>query len=144
MLEAKSPEHLRIIRKEEYPILYKFPLQVTSLLIIRNTSLVVLICWVLGFFHAIPYFWTWTCFISFDTAKWMWKFSDATCHYSISINISFFITSTLVLLIIVFDCITLISLKVKHKERKSRGPDGTYPNFDQRKRKRWKFALLNK
>ncbi|KAJ1364964.1 hypothetical protein KIN20_025163 [Parelaphostrongylus tenuis] len=34
-----------------------FPLRASNALTVRNTSVVVLICWILGFVHAVPYFW---------------------------------------------------------------------------------------
>ncbi|KAJ1363534.1 hypothetical protein KIN20_023421 [Parelaphostrongylus tenuis] len=51
-------------------IVITFPLRVTNLLTVKNTSLIALICCIMGFFHATPLFWTKSCYAFFDTMKW--------------------------------------------------------------------------
>ncbi|KAJ1346153.1 hypothetical protein KIN20_000862 [Parelaphostrongylus tenuis] len=56
-----------------------FPLQVSSLLTLKKTSFIVLICWILGFSHVAPRLWTGSCFTLFDTTKWAWIRSAGKC-----------------------------------------------------------------
>ncbi|KAJ1364504.1 hypothetical protein KIN20_024625 [Parelaphostrongylus tenuis] len=110
-----------------------FPLKVAGLLTVKNTSFVVLVCWMLSFSHVIQYFFT-TCFIFFNTVNWTWSASDE-CRDFISAFVDFYIPVPVVILIIVLDCITLIRLKVEDNEKKSQSPEGIRSNVAERKKR---------
>ncbi|KAJ1345996.1 hypothetical protein KIN20_000653 [Parelaphostrongylus tenuis] len=91
------------------------PLRASFVLTVKNSSLAVLFCWILGFFHIIPYFWTENCFVFFNTVKWASTFSVNSCGYIISVYTDFYIFLAVFIAIILLDGTTLICLRSRRR-----------------------------
>ncbi|KAJ1370572.1 hypothetical protein KIN20_032322 [Parelaphostrongylus tenuis] len=79
-------------------IAYHDSLRASNVLAVRNTSFVVLLCWILGFAHAVPYFQSIT---------------------------AFYAKMTVLVLVLLLDCTTLMCLRVEYTGARSHNAGGS-------------------
>ncbi|KAK6748938.1 hypothetical protein RB195_001511 [Necator americanus] len=111
------------------------PYYAAELLTLRNTFLVVVVVWWLGFCHVIPYFWTNTCYISYDTVQWIWIFADSECGRIISTYTDNYTSLAVLVTIFLLDCITLIKLRLTNNIMNHQGSGSTVSLAAHKKRR---------
>ncbi|KAJ1369346.1 hypothetical protein KIN20_030783, partial [Parelaphostrongylus tenuis] len=82
-----------------------------------------------------------SCFVFFDTVKWMVTFPDTPCGHIIS-SIDFYCIQTVLTTIFLLDCTTLIFLRIQHTSTKSLNPSGNLTDAAQRKRQQTEIRFL--
>ncbi|KJH42836.1 hypothetical protein DICVIV_11167 [Dictyocaulus viviparus] len=118
------------------------PLQTSTILNVKNTSIVVLLCWLFGFCHITPYLRTEKCFILFNTTTWSWTFSDSSCIRNGWNSANFYTILAVLIAILLLDFTTIISLKSKNNGMKCQDREQFYSYVAQRRRLRMEIRLF--